>query len=76
VSVQPHDNGAVVRGVRPGSPADTAGIKPGDVITEVDRRPVGTLEEFKRAVDGHAKESPLVLRIERDGTARYVAVNV
>jgi serine protease Do len=76
VSVQPHDNGAIVRGVRPGSPADTAGIKPGDVITEVDRRPVGTLEDFKRAVDGRAKDGPLVLRIERDGAARYVAVNV
>ena len=28
------------------------------------------------AVDGHAKDSPLVLRIERTGAARYVAVKV
>jgi serine protease Do len=76
VSVQSHDGGAVVRGVRPGSPADTAGIKPGDVITEADRRPVSTVDDLERAVDGHGKDSPLVLRIERDGAARYVAVNV
>ena len=33
-------NGAVIENVRPGSPADDAGLAPGDVIVEVDRKPV------------------------------------
>ena len=32
--------GALVTRVIPGSPADAAGIKPGDVITQIDTQPI------------------------------------
>ncbi|HTV83581.1 MAG TPA: Do family serine endopeptidase [Acidobacteriaceae bacterium] len=40
--------GAVVRTVQPGSPADDAGLQPGDVIVSVDRKPTQTASGVAR----------------------------
>jgi serine protease Do len=40
--------GVVVTNVQPGSPADNAGISRGDVILEVNRHQVQTMEDVKR----------------------------
>jgi serine protease Do len=40
--------GVVVANVQPGSPADNAGISRGDVILEVNRKPVQNAEDVKR----------------------------
>jgi serine protease Do len=40
--------GVVVTDVQPGSPADNAGISRGDVILEVNRKPVQTADDVKR----------------------------
>ncbi|HUN85870.1 MAG TPA: Do family serine endopeptidase [Terracidiphilus sp.] len=39
-------NGAAVESVRPASPADDAGLAPGDVILQVDHKPVTSAENF------------------------------
>ena len=39
-------NGAAVESVRPASPADDAGLAPGDVILEVNRHPVQSADKF------------------------------
>ncbi len=49
--------GVVVTDVQPSSPADAAGLRPGDLIVELDRRPVRNLQEFRaltRAARGKA----------------------
>ncbi len=42
----PVQDGALVLGVQPGGPADTAGVRAGDVIVEFDRRTVSTVEDL------------------------------
>jgi serine protease Do len=42
--------GAVVERVLPGSPADNAGLRPGDMILSVNRRPTPTVSEVKKAL--------------------------
>jgi serine protease Do len=42
--------GAVIERVQPGSPADNAGLQPGDVIVEVDRKPVQNAAEVRQAL--------------------------
>lgn len=66
--------GVVVRGVRDSSPAEKAGIRPGDVIAEVDHHPVASAVEMKRVLDKHAKGAPVVVLIHRDGNNLYVAM--
>ena len=43
-------HGVVVQNVRPGSPADEAGIQPGDVILEIDRKPADSASQFARRI--------------------------
>jgi serine protease Do len=45
VQTQPSVQGAVIENVKPGSPADNAGLQPGDVIMEVNRHPVKSAAE-------------------------------
>ncbi|UCH29401.1 MAG: Do family serine endopeptidase [Myxococcales bacterium] len=51
-----------VRGVEPGSDADRAGLQPGDIILQADRKPVRSIADVRAALrDGKA-----LLYIERD----------
>jgi serine protease Do len=42
----PDANGAIVNKIVPGSPADKAGFKPGDVITQFDGKPIKNADEL------------------------------
>ncbi|HEY7538579.1 MAG TPA: PDZ domain-containing protein, partial [Methylomirabilota bacterium] len=66
--------GVLVRDVVEGGRAAEAGIRAGDVIVEVDRRPVRTLEDFKARLDKQAKDAPVVMLVNRDGQTMYVAI--
>jgi serine protease Do len=58
--------GAVVTEVEPGSPAELAGIQPGDVIEEVNRRPITSVDDFNKAL-AEAKDKETLLLLARRG---------
>jgi len=64
--------GVVVTEVSAASPAATSGLKQGDVIQEVNRRPVQNTSEFEAAVR-NAKNGVLLL-VNRNGHTAFVAV--
>jgi serine protease Do len=66
--------GVLVRDVVEGGRAAEAGIRAGDVIVEVDRRPVRTVEDFKARLDKQATDEPVVMLVNRDGQTMYVAI--
>jgi serine protease Do len=66
--------GAVIEEVDPSSPAAEAGLKAGDLITEINHRPVKNAQEAVDATSGKANGETLV-KIFRNGGSRYVAVN-
>jgi len=64
--------GVGVANVTPGSPADTAGLEPGDVILEVNRHPVSSVDAVRRQA-GDTKTLLLLVR-GQDGSNRFVAL--
>ena len=68
--------GALVTEVRPGSPADEGGIRPGDVIREFNRNPVKTPGELVNAARNLKGGSSVMLKIERQGRTRFVAFDL
>lgn len=42
--------GAFVGKVNPGSPAQRAGLQPGDIITELNMRPISSADDIERAI--------------------------
>jgi serine protease Do len=65
--------GAVITDVLAGSPAERAGLKPGDVIVEIDRGPVGSSEQAVGALHAPQKSGHL-LRVRSAGGTRFVTV--
>jgi serine protease Do len=67
-------NGAVVREVESGSPADQAGIQAGDVIVGVGGKKVNSPSEAASAIRGASKDHAVALRIIRNGEPIFVGV--
>ena len=64
--------GVVVTGVERGSAAARAGLRPGDLILEVDRKPVPTLDRFVAAWS--AGKGRRVVVVSRGGVVRFLVV--
>jgi serine protease Do len=66
-------DGAVVTEVQAGGPAGLAGLRPGDVIVEIDRQPVRAASEGARLLKQGGKREHL-LRVVSGSGARFVTV--
>ena len=62
--------GVRVGGVRPGSPAEKAGVRTGDVITAFAGLTVRTLEDFTFALRGRRAGDRVEVTVERSGAAQ------
>lgn len=77
--IAPEADGIVVTSVKSGSDADQKGFIPGLLVTEVNQKEIGTVDELSELV-GQAKEAgrPAVLFkvIDPTGTSRFIAVRL
>ena len=64
--------GVVVTGIDPNSAAADSGLQEGDVIMEVNRKPVTNAQEFEHAVR-NSKDQALLL-VNRQGQTMYITV--
>ena len=66
--------GVVVTRVEPESPAAEAGIQTGDVIQEVNRKPVKNVEDFAQKVEKAKDKDNVLLLIQRGPNSLFAAV--
>ena len=65
--------GVLVSGVRPGSPAAESSVRSGDVILEVNRMPVGSVQDLETALATAQTGRPLLLLLQRPNGASHFA---
>jgi serine protease Do len=68
------ETGVVVTRVEPGSPADNAGIQQGDVIQEVNRKPVKDVDDFVQKVEKAKDQDNVLLLLQRGQNSLFAAV--
>lgn len=72
----PKPRGALVSSVEKGSPAEKAGIEPGDVILKFDGKDVNSSEDLPRLVGGTKPKSKASVQLMRNKATREVTVVV
>ena len=68
--------GVLVQQVQPGGPAEKAGLKPGDIITTVDGRPIKDGDDLVNEIASRKPGSALRLGFIRDGKPTDTTVTV
>lgn len=66
--------GVIVREVTPGGTAAESGIRPGDIILEVNRMPVDNAKEYEAALKKADKSGPYLFLVRRETQTFYVPV--
>ena len=68
--------GVVIRAVKPDSPAQEAGLQPGDLILEVDHQKVGTADDFATLAKSAQKgNKSALLLVQRGESTLYTVIN-
>jgi len=70
------EGGLVVVQVERDSPAAAAGLRPGDIILEVDQQSVRDLEEFDRRMARYKSGDTILFLVNRRGTTLYLTLKV
>jgi len=72
--IENDQKGVVVSEVEPGSPAGEAGLRPGDVITEVNRQSVTSVKDFTQAAATTKEQETLLLLVQRGDFSSFLAL--
>ena len=74
LGLDPETSGVVISNIAEGSPAAEAGLRPGDLITEVNRAAVKNLSEYQQALQKVKKGDHLLLLIKRNAGSFYTVL--
>ncbi len=67
-------SGVLVSSVEEAGPAARAGLLPGDLITQANRKPVKSVQDFAQIVQQLGPGGSLLLLVQREGNARFVVL--
>jgi serine protease Do len=66
--------GVVVTDVESGSTADESGIRRGDVILQIDRKPIRSVEEYRKSLAGIRKGKGVLFLVKRGESTLFLAL--
>ena len=69
-------SGVVVTDVAPGGPAASAGIRPGDIISEVNRKKVTDIGSYRNALAGSKPGDAVLFLVKRGDSSSFIAVKI
>ncbi len=71
-------NGVVVTAVKPGSPAETAGLQPGVVVLEIDSKKIQSPKDFENKIGAvkKSKKGAALLRLQRGSVKQFSALRL
>ncbi|MGE0823631.1 MAG: DegQ family serine endoprotease [Candidatus Binatia bacterium] len=72
--IDPDQKGVVVTDVDPYSPAGSSNIQPGDIIEEVNRQPVNSVDDFNKAITNTKDKDTLLLLVRRGNASTFFAL--
>src|SRR6202522_1264835 len=75
LNLPPDVKGVAVAQVQPGSPAEDAGLSGGDVILEINRKPVSSADQFRNDVKSAPENQDMLLRVWANGGTSYRVVH-
>ncbi|MBL7107577.1 MAG: DegQ family serine endoprotease [Phycisphaerae bacterium] len=70
------EKGVVVTDVEQGSLAAEAGIRPGTLIVEVDRKRIEDVKDFEKALEKAEEAGKMLLRVRYKNSTRYVGIDL
>jgi S1-C subfamily serine protease len=70
----PTDRGVLISEVQPGSPADIAGLRGGDIVIDFAGTPVTNVDALHRQLTGDRIDVPTPIRVLRSGTPRRIII--
>jgi len=68
--------GILITGVEPGSAADDAGLKGGDIITQAGREDVATVSDFSNQIEKVPAGKTILLKVRREEASIFLALRV
>jgi serine protease Do len=68
------EQGVIVREIEDESPAAAAGLRVGDLITEVNREKVTGAKDFRVALQKAKGKASILMLVKRDGASRFVII--
>lgn len=69
-------HGVLVTGVEPGSAAAEAGLRKGDLILEVNQKPVRNVKAFMNELKGLKEKTTISFFVKRDGRTRFFGLKL
>ncbi|MGD0074592.1 MAG: DegQ family serine endoprotease [Candidatus Binataceae bacterium] len=69
------DKGVVIKGVRPDTPAADAGLEPGDVLLQLNREKISSIDDFlQKAKQAKKENKPALLLVQRGNVSMFTVV--